>query len=248
MRSLGHLAARQLADYRAGRPGTWFAEPQAASLDLAEAYAIAHEVVALRIASGERLAGYKVGCTGARVRQQFGMDGPIRGHVFEPELHDSGTTLSAAAYDHLAIEGELAVRLDGAGRIARVFPVIELHNYVFRGARPTLPELVANNGLHAGVVRGANAVAWHGDPSLTAELRVEINGETRERGPAGGVPGGPAGSLAWLAEHLAQHGLALQPGQIVLTGTPLGLVPVRAGDRIRVVADGLGEVIAEVTP
>jgi hypothetical protein len=104
--------------------------------------------------------------------------------VYETESYPSGAELSHASYTNLAIEGELAVRLgDGVRRrtkrrdflwvslesvssteIVRVFPVIELHNYVFRSATPALQELVANSGLHAGVVLPATeGVGWRGE-------------------------------------------------------------------------------------
>ena len=55
-------------------------------------------------------------------------------------------------FANLAIEGEMAARIGADGTISAVFPVIELHHFVFRGARKTLPELVANNGLNGGIV------------------------------------------------------------------------------------------------
>ena len=61
-----------------------------------------------------------------------------------------------------------------------------------------------------------------------------------------GVPGGPAGSMEWLRRHLAAYSLALCPQQLVLTGTPLGLIPIRPGDSVRVTAEGLGSVEATV--
>ncbi len=58
----------------------------------------------------------------------------------------------------------MAVRLGDGVEIVRVFPVIELHNYVFRSATPALQELVANSGLHAGVVLPATeGVGWRGE-------------------------------------------------------------------------------------
>ncbi len=63
-----------------------------------------------------------------------------------------------------------------------------------------------------------------------------------------GVPGGPAGSLRWLAAHLADHDLSLRPGQLVLTGTPLGLIRVRPGAAIKVSAEHLGAVEVTVGP
>ena len=245
--SVRGLAARQLADYRARTPGTFFGEEGPSRLILDDAYAVQGEVAALRVAEGEPVAGYKVGCTGPNVREQFGMDGPIRGFLHETELHPSGAEISYASYANLAIEGELAVRLGEEAEIVRVFPVIELHNYVFRSEPPTLQELVANNGLHAGVVLPATeGMQWRSEESLDGTLRVEINGTTVEEGPMSGVPGGPAGSVEWLRRNLAVYGLALRPRQLVLTGTPLGLYHVRPGDSVRVTAEQLGTVQATV--
>ncbi len=41
---------------------------------------------------------------------------------------------------------------------------------------------------------------------------------------------GPQFSLAWLRCHLASRGIALAPGDLVLTGTPLGLYAVQPGE------------------
>jgi 2-keto-4-pentenoate hydratase len=192
--SVRGLAARQLADYRARTPGTFFAEEDQSRLSLDGAYAVQGEVASLRAAEGEPVAGYKVGCTGPGVRKQFGMDGPIRGFLYSTELYRSGSKLSHAAYANLAIEGELAVRLGDDAEIARIFPVIELHNYVFRSKTPNLQELIANNGLHAGVVLPATeGPGRRGQESLTGMLRVEINSRTLEEGSMSGVPGGFGG-------------------------------------------------------
>lgn len=241
------LAARQLADYRAGTPGLWFAEHDGSELTLEEAYAVQDEVVTLR--SDDRVVGYKVGCTGPGTRAQFGLDGPIRGALFGTELHGSGVALAASSFAGLAVEGELALRIGRDGEPDAVLPVVELHNYVFRGQPPTLQELVANNGLNAGVVLPADAEApYRGDDALPGLLTVEVNGRVVDTGPMTGVPGGPSGSLDWLRRHLAERGLALRPGHLVLTGTPLGLIPVSPGDDVRVAADGLGDVRMSVLP
>ena len=58
----------------------------------------------------------------------------------------------------------------------------------------------------------------------------------------------PAGSVGWLRRHLEAYGLTLRPRQLVLTGTPLGLYPVRPDDIVRVTAARLGTVEAMVVP
>ena len=55
------------------------------------------------------------------------------------------------------------------------------------------------------------------------------------RPPAWPLPGGPEASLEWLRANLQGQGLSLRPGDLVLAGTPLGLLPVQAADRVLVV-------------
>ena len=63
-----------------------------------------------------------------------------------------------------------------------------------------------------------------------------------------GVPGGPVVSVEWLRRNLRAYDLALRPRQLVLTGTPLGLSPLRSADIVRVTAERLGTVEATVVP
>jgi 2-keto-4-pentenoate hydratase len=236
------LAARQLQDLQDGTPGTCFAEPQDA-FDLDGAYAVQAEVAQLRCAAGDRIIGYKVGCTGPGVVAQFGMAGPIRGMLLASGLHRSGAVLPARAFANLAIEGEMAMRIGADGTPSAVFPVIELHHFVFRGARKTLVELVANNGLNAGVVLpDEENSAWAPRRTWAARLTLWINGRLADAGCLWPLPGGPEASLEWLRANLHGHGLDLRPGDLVLAGTPLGLLPVQATDQVRVCLDGVPAV------
>jgi len=236
--STEQLADRQWRDYRARQPGTCFADPDF-ELSFAAAYELQDAVAKLRVASGDRLVGYKVGCTGPGTTQQFGMEGPIRGRLFESEVRRHGEALNFDDFAHLAIEGEMAVRIGPDHTIAAAFPVIELHHYVFRGVRKTLPELVANNGLHAGFVLPRDD--WLSSKVYvdgTGALSVRINGRLIASGEPWPMSGGAKSSLQWLQRQLADTHADLSPGDIVLTGTPLGLYPVRKGDQVAVLVDG----------
>lgn len=229
------LAHRHLRDSLAREPGTCFADPDFA-LDLEAAYTLQAAVAALRVAAGDRVIGYKVGCTGPGTVAQFGMAGPIRGYLYESEVHSSGVALAASDFAQLAIEGEMAIRIGDGGEIDAVFPVIELHHFVFRAPRKTLVELVANNGLNAGIVLPSECSL--SGPAIPETLSVRIN--DRIFGPSTPWPlaGGVAPSLEWLRGHLAASELTLKPGQTVLAGTPLGLYPVAPGDEVSVLVNG----------
>jgi len=229
---MAEIARRQLADYDAHQPGRIFADA-AFTLTIAEAFALQRQVAALRAARGEAVAGYKIGCISEGVQRQLGLDRPAFGHLFATELYLSGAVLDCAAFDGLAIEGEFAVRIAGGLSIASVFPVIELHNNIFRGAVPTPQELIANNALHAGVVLPPIEIPCPDPAELVREnISVFRNGELLGIAQGGAIPGGPLASLGRVAEHVASFGGVLKAGQIVLTGSPLQLYPVGPGDHI----------------
>lgn len=245
--SLEQIAEQQWRDYQARNPGRYFAESPD-SLDLTQAYALQDAVSRLRTGDGDVVIGYKVGCTGPGTIEQFGMEGPVRGCLFRSELHRSGDIIDAHAHAGLAIEGEMALRIGPRGEVAEAFPVVELHNFVFHGPRKTLPELVGNNALNAGVVLPVGTGPWpmHHAGSA-AKLTVRINGDLAGEGGLWPRPGGAQASVGWLRRHLAEHNLALEPGHLVLTGTPLGLYPVRPGDYISVSINGVWGVQCQVT-
>lgn len=251
------LARRMLADFDARTPGRMFAEPL--ELTAIDAYALQAEIAGLREQRGEPVIGYKVGCTSAAMQRQLGVGEPIFARVFGTGCFPSGVELSHRGFANLAVEAELAVRLDRdvtaqlAGRhelesaIESVFPVVELHHYVLSGARPSLAELVAGGGMHAGFVLP--------DPEISAPPLADIESlslwiDGRRMGAAGGADLSSTvfQSLSWLARKLAEAGLTLARGQIVLTGSLLNLYPVGPGSTVVAAAAPAGRSSASVGP
>ena len=136
------------------------------SLSLEDAYEVQRRVIAARVAKGERAVGYKVGCTSRAIRRQFGLAEPICGRLMAPHVHHGDTTLDWHAYHRPAVEPEFVLVMgrdltDEVGdeeslvdAIDCVSPGIEVHNYRFWLGEPTSQELVASNGIHAGLVVG----------------------------------------------------------------------------------------------
>jgi 2-keto-4-pentenoate hydratase len=229
---LVELARRQLADYDAHQPGLFFRDAPY-RLTIAQAYEVQRQVAALRATRGEAVAGYKIGCTSEAVQRQLGIERPVFGHLFATGLYRSGVALDVGEFCRLEVEGEFAVRIGADLSIVSAFPVIELHNNVFRGAARTPQELIANNAIHAGVVLPATGIASPDAAELVrGAISVFCNGELLGTASGAAIPGGPLESVVRVAEHLASFGAALEPGQIVLTGSPLPLYPVRPGDHV----------------
>ena len=160
---LDALAARMLRDYDRHTPGTPFADGLHLSID--EAYRLQSRVAQRRQARGERVVGYKIGCVAPVNQARHGLSHPVWGRLWSREQHPSGATLPQGDFANVAFEAELGITLardlgrdvrgvtEVAAAVAEVVVAVELHNLVLRGGDPTGPELIANNAIHAGVVR-----------------------------------------------------------------------------------------------
>ncbi len=242
------LARRQLADYDRRSPGGMFAEPGFV-LNVDDAYRLQIASSGLRSARGEIVAGYKIGCVSERIRRQLVVDGPVFGHVFQSEIRTSPVRVSVNEFCCPAIEGEFAVRLgsdlpdpdrllaEPDRFIGGIFPVIELHNYVFRGPSPRAAELIANNALQAGIVVPVRTGSLpFGEP---APIRVVIGDRVDACAEVD-----PCLHLHELACRLANHGIRSRKGDLLLTGSPLPLYRVEEEDSVRVTSPGTAEVAA----
>jgi len=90
--------------------------------------------------------------------------------------------------------------------------------------------------LSVDTVRGANIA------SVNAELMV--NGASKSEGTGAEVKGSPASSLCWLAD----QGVGLKAGELVITGAFCKWKTYAAGDKVTATFDGLGEVILNLDP
>ena len=250
-------AARQLADYDANEPGTLFAED--VRIDVDQGYELQTAVNRLRMARGERIIGYKVGCTSTVIRQQLGIDHCISGRLFDSERYASGSTLTRDQFANPAVEGELAIELSREPRdddfltdgipacVARLFPVIELHNLVMRCRTPSAGELIANNAIHAGFVVSDSRDDKLQSPCEPGILSIFMNDRRLDGCPGDSLLRTLRSSLAWLNHFVRQRGEHLEEGTVILTGSVPSLIPIKEDCLIRVDAFPFGQVEATFT-
>ena len=258
MVEVGALAARQLEDYDAHQPGMLFAE--GCVLDVLQGYELQNAVAKLRFQRGERLIGYKVGCTSSAIQEQLKISHRVRGFLFDTEQYESGVALARQSFDNLAIEGELAIELSREPRdedftdhllppcISRIFPVIELHNHVMRGQQASAGELIANNAIHAGFISGKGVTPSCCSETMFDGARLEIFLNKQLLGQCEGqfLLETIRLSLKWLWHELLQSSERLHAGQIILTGSVPKLFPVEDECCIRVESVPFGDVAAAV--
>ncbi|MEM9441391.1 MAG: hypothetical protein AAGA73_13160 [Pseudomonadota bacterium] len=249
---LNVIARRMLADYDDANPGTVFAD--GLRLSIPDAWRLQAAVATLREQRGETAAGYKIGCISKGNQTMMGLNHPVWGRLWSNELHEDGVNLRKADLANLALEAEFAVTLKRAvepsktspevilAAIGTVYPVIELHNLVLRGDPPHGHELIANNGILAGVVRGKGVT--NPIKSITTDLALVFDGEIIDSWGSLRWPDDVLGSIAWLAQQHAQFGDQLKSGDVILTGAFGPPIPIEHYVRVDVRSSAFGDVHA----
>ncbi|WP_375410897.1 2-keto-4-pentenoate hydratase [uncultured Methylobacterium sp.] len=100
----------------------------------------------------------------------------------------------------------------------------------------------ADFGLDVAHVHGPRLVDWSASVLLRTPLILEIDGRTLSSGDGNAIPGGPLAAVASLALTLAERGLNLDAGDLVATGSIVGLVQVQPGQRVQADLAGIGHV------
>ena len=230
-------------------------------IGIEDAYRIQEEYVARKLASGSRLKGYKVGLTSKVMQDLAGSKEPDFGalldHMFLPEdtplaferflTPMAEVEIAIVLKDHLQGPGVLPVDVVRATDF--VLPALEIVDFrVAAAPGMTIVDTVADLAGCGAVVLGANPRRLDQLELRTVNGKVSKNGTPIVAGQASAVLGNPINSAAWLANKLAQFGVAFEPGQIILTGSFVRAFPVTCGDEIKCLFDqGLGELVARFT-
>jgi 2-keto-4-pentenoate hydratase len=233
---------------------------RAAPLD--DAYRIQDALHGIMADAGRgEIAGWKIALTSRAMQQMTGVDQPAAGAIFSKVVLASPARVDLAAYHHLGVEFEVAVRLGDdlpasggpwtresvAGRVAACLPAYELvedgdADYKALDAFT----LVAQNTWNGGVVLGAPVTSWRRVDLERAVTRCWVNDVPGGEGKTGDAMGHPLEAVAWLANLLNRRGRALERGMIVMTGSSITTKFPAPGDRVRFAIEGLGEASLEV--
>jgi 2-keto-4-pentenoate hydratase len=253
-------AAKAIANARRNRTPLKSLAAGIAPQDEAEGYRIQRAVHDLLLPHTGAMVGYKIGCTSAVMQQYLNIPHPCGGGVFANGVHDSGASLSFKNYVRVGVECEIAVRLARElspteapftaewvmETVEAYHPAIEIvddryEKWETMGA----PTLVADDFFAAGCVLGKPVARIEAPDLLHVAGRAVVNGKEVGRGTGADVLGHPNNALAWLANHLAADGRGLHAGQIVLTGSLVKTVWLKAGDSVVMEVEGLGTVAAK---
>lgn len=246
------LADSILVAHRSAQPVEVLSQGRV-DLTVDEAYQVQLALADRRRNMGSRPVGWKVGGADPSIRQRLGLPEPFLGRLFHDELIDSGGTADTTRLYRPFVEAEIALimgrRLEGPGvTLADVMaatwavaPALEIGVRRVRD-RPMLQEIIADNGGTGGAVLGSRMSRPEAMDLRLVGVVLEHNGRLAGTGAGAAAGGHPAAVVAWAANRLAGLGLALEPGDIVLTGSLTVAPPAAPGDIFAASFDRLGLV------
>ncbi|MBN4053785.1 2-oxo-hepta-3-ene-1,7-dioic acid hydratase [Haliea sp. AH-315-K21] len=229
-------------------------------MDMDDAYAVQSAWVQRKIADGRKVIGYKIGLTSRAMQRVMKIETPDYGVLLDDMVFADGSDIVTADFLDPQIETELAFVLKKtlSGEKVTVEEVLDATDYVIpafeliaarsvranpeTGYTRKVFDTIADNAANAGIISGGRKV----NPA-DVDLRwcgaiVELNGVIEQTGLAAAVLGHPAKGICWIAKRFAAHGVSLEPGQVLLSGSFIAPIKVKAGDKVTADYGDLGKI------
>ncbi|RWK02921.1 MAG: hydratase [Mesorhizobium sp.] len=210
----------------------------------AEGYAVQAHVMDR---SAAPLFGWKIAATSLAGQRHINVDGPMAGRLLAERAVEVGGAVSLATSRMRVAEIEFAFRFgreispraepyeiaEVMDAVATVHPAIEIpdsryDDFCAVGA----PQLIADNACaNLFVIGEAVEDDWRNVDLAKHLVAAFVAGKSGHDG-TGAVLGDPRIALQWIVNELSGLGIALQPGQVVITGTCVTPISVEPGDEV----------------
>jgi len=243
--SVAALAERLDSAWRTGVPIAPLSDSDGLS-DVATAYAIQSRWTGMRLARGERIAGRKIGLTSKAIQQQLGVSEPDYGTLWQSSYYAAaGGRVEIPARDFMQprLEGEVAFligkplkgpHISAADVLAATEACalgVEIVASRIADWKIKLVDTIADNASYGGYTLGPWDKKLRDADLAALAMTITHNGALAAEGLGSAALGHPAASTAWLANTLLKFGVALEPGDVVISGGITRMLPVKAGDR-----------------
>jgi 2-keto-4-pentenoate hydratase len=220
------------------------------------AYAVQQRVIELS-RSGARRVGRKIGLTSPAVQRQMGVDTPDFGVLFAEMACGDGEPVAATRLLQPRVEAEVAFVLNRdlpdrpviASDVLRatdfVTAAIEIVDSRIKDWKISIVDTVADNAssgmfVLGGAPRSLRAI----DDLRTCEMTLTSDDEVVSSGVGAACLGHPVNAIVWLANAVAERGVPLRAGEVILSGSLGPLVRVKRGKTYEASISGLGTVRA----
>ncbi|BEP57983.1 2-oxo-hepta-3-ene-1,7-dioic acid hydratase [Variovorax sp. V118] len=233
-------------------PSEW-----AGKFSLQQGYEVQLALLQRRLARGERQTGWKVGLTAEAMRVQQQVHEPCFGYLLESGRHASGQAYRFSDLIAPGFENELCLTIgktlrgpgvsleEVAAAVTHAAPALEIVEVrgPFAG---NLALAMADNAQQKAYVTGAAVPLTADNRDLAgANVTVQVDGAVSETASGSAVmQGGGLLSVLWLANKLAEFGLALEAGMQVMSGSFTRQYRASQGMRVQSSFDRFGTVAA----
>lgn len=220
-------------------------------MDMEDAYAIQASWVALKLERGAHVSGYKIGLTSRAMQQAMNIDTPDYGVLLDDMAFANGSEIGADDFLDPRIEAEFAfvMKRPLMGEDVTLEQVIDATDYVVpalelisarsvrtdpdTGYTRNVYDTIADNAANAGYIPGDVRIDPEDVDLRFAGALLYVDGVVEESGLGGAVMEHPGHGIRWVCKRFAPHGIGLEPGHFVLSGSFTRPVPVAAGTHIR---------------
>ena len=223
-----------------------------ADITIEDAYHIQQRMIARRVEKGERIVGKKIGVTSAAVMNMLGVGQPDFGYMLDGMIYGDGAAIDATTLIQPKAEGEIAFVLkkdlmgpgvsaaDVLAAIEGVMACFEIVDSRITDWKIKVQDTVADNASCGVFVLGDRMVDPYAVDLRTCGMVLEKNGEIVVTGAGAATMGSPVNAVVWLANTLGKLGIPLKAGEVILSGALGAMVPVKAGDNLRVTIGNIG--------
>lgn len=231
-----------------------------AALTIDDAYAISLNFLSRRLADGEKIVGKKIGVTSKAVQDMLGVHQPDFGFLTDWMYVEGDIDVDAKALIAPRAEAEIAFilkdSLNGPGITAAdvlaatesIAPCFEIVDSRIDDWNIAIVDTVSDNASCGVYVLGDERLDPRDFDLPGLHVAVTKNGEPLSEGYGSAVQGDPAQAVAWLANTLGAHGVTLDAGDVILSGSLVPLAPAVKGDSFEMIlSDGqrkLGSCVA----
>jgi 2-oxo-hept-3-ene-1,7-dioate hydratase len=221
------------------------------AMTMDDAYAVQAAWVKRKLAAGRKVDGWKIGLTSKAMQYALNIDIPDSGVLFDDMAFEDGATIPEDRFIQPRIEAEIAFVMKAPlkGPDVTVFDVLNATDYITPSLEildtrilrvdpetkqtRTIVDTISDNAANAGIVTGRPADAARCRSTCAGWApSSRRNAEVEETGLGAGVLNNPARGIAWLANRLAQYGMGLSAGEVVLAGSFIRPVEAPHGSSI----------------
>lgn len=218
-------------------------------MTLDDGYAVQAALVAKKRAGGAGVIGWKIGLTSRAMQSALNITTPDSGVLLDDMLFADGATIPQGRFIQPRIEAEIAFVMKAPlqGQAVTRDQVLTATDYVApsleildtrilradpaTGRARIITDTVSDNAANAGIVLGAQRHAVDAVDLRWIGAIVSRDGVVEETGLGAGVLNDPVTGILWLVHRLAQYGMGIAAGEILLSGSFIRPVEAPAGSR-----------------